>query len=176
MTKTLFASLFVVLTALGMSAGSRHTNSAESHTRQAKVAQCSCCSKDENAYPAVHCSFLCDKGGRFDRVFFEARSSTITPAAEKVLRKQALCLKRNDYGAVLYASADAHESPDERSAYRLSRDRAAAVRDFFVSMGIPASAIRLVPDGLLGQATQGRTLARRKFNRYVRTAAGAPIR
>jgi len=159
----------VFLATLGIGAGYERAYSDGAGAQNDKDIQCACCWERKDGYPRVHCAFFCDKGGRFDLIYFAPGSSELTSSAKKTLRKQAVCLKRNKFGATLFASADAHETPDKKKARTLSERRAAAVRMFFASSGVPQSAIKLEPEGLEGQGTAGRTPEHRRRNRYVRT-------
>ncbi|HUT48764.1 MAG TPA: OmpA family protein [Alphaproteobacteria bacterium] len=161
--------LLAVMALAVLSTGAGHTTDvvAEAGAGKAEPIQCACCWNRKGGYPPVHCAYFCDKGGRFDRVFFEPRSSRLTPATMEILRKQAICLKRNKFSATLFASADPHETPDDRRADLLSARRAASVKNFFVSRGIPPSAIQTRAQGRFSPATEGRTPEDRKFNRVV---------
>ena len=167
--------LLSVMALAGLVAGSGHTSTdaAEAGVGTAKPIQCACCTEfGPNIYPRVRCTYFCDKGGRFDRVFFNPGSSALTPIARKILRKQAICLGQSKFGATLDASAEPHETPDDKSADILSARRAAAAKELFVSWGIPPSAIRTRADGRFSPATEGRTPEERKFNRVVTTRHG----
>lgn len=161
----------VALAALAGLSAHGPAGSAEKPTEAASPIQCACCTKpNPNAYPRVHCRFLCDKGGPFDRVIFEPRSARLTPAAKEILRKQAICLKRNKFGVTLWGSADFHELPKRSSLKRLAAQRAATVKSYFVGNGIPSSAIRTKLSWALdGVAFGGRNAEERRGNRRVST-------
>ena len=116
--------------------------------------------------------FFCDKGGRFERVFFEPRSSALTPAAKRILRKQAFCLKRNNLGAILHAGADFYETSKRKGANFLSAQRMTMVKKFFVSEGLPPQAIKTINWRPGHQATDDPSTKERRFNRYVKTRDG----
>jgi hypothetical protein len=161
----------IVLAALAGLSPHGPAGSAEKRTEAASPIQCACCTKpNRNAYPRVHCRFLCDKGGPFDRVFFEPRSARLTPTAKEILRRQAICLKRNNFGATLWGSADFHELPKRNSLKRLAKRRTATVKSYLAARGIPASVIKakLVWE-LDGVAFGGRTSRERRANRSVAT-------
>ncbi|HUT48765.1 MAG TPA: OmpA family protein [Alphaproteobacteria bacterium] len=166
--------LLLVMALAGLGTGAGHTTAAaaEAGAGEAKPIQCTCCWERKGGYPPAHCAFFCDKGGRFDLVYFAPGSSELTPIARKTLRKQANCLKRNKFGTILSAGADSHETPDEKTAKLLSERRAATVKKFFVSRGIPRSSIKSEAEGLLGQGTAGRTPDEQRLNRYVWTRDG----
>lgn len=171
--------LLPVMALAALSTGAGHTTAvaAEAGAGKAKPIQCACCWKRKGGYPPVHCVFLCDKAGMFDRIFFEPRSTALTPATKVILRKQAICLKRNDFGATLRGGADFHEVPSRQAAKLLAARRAAAVKKYLVSKGIPSSAIRTKLAWVVeGQAIGGRTPNERRSNRYVRTKHGAPFK
>jgi len=163
----------VALAALGSATGSGAAVSAEDSTQKPTSIQCACCSKpNPNSYPPVRCVFLCDKDGPFDRVFFEPRSTALTPAAKEALHKQVICLKRNKFSSLLSAGTDPHEAPNKKAANLLSTNRAMTVKKYFVSKGIPSSSIQTQGWGFLGRATEGRTPEDRRFNRVVTTFPG----
>ncbi|MDH3236120.1 MAG: OmpA family protein [Alphaproteobacteria bacterium] len=168
----------IALAALAAGTGNTTTVAAEAGVGKAKPIQCACCWKRKDGYPPVHCVFLCDEAGMFDRIFFEPRSTALTPATKVILRKQAICLKRNDFGATLRGGADFHEVQSRQAAKLLAARRAAAVKKYLVSKGIPSSAIKtkLAWGVVDGQAIGGRTPNERRFNRYVRTKHGAPFK
>jgi len=161
----------VALAALAGLSAHGSAGSAEKRATAASPIQCACCTKpNPNAYPRVHCVFLCDKDGPFDRVFFEPRSARLTPAAKEILRRQAICLKRNKFGATLWGGADFREVPNRKSAKLLAARRTIAVRAYLVSNGIPGRAIKMTLAWELdGRPLGGRTPEERKSNRFVST-------
>ena len=81
-----------------------------------------------------------------DRVLFEVDQSTLTAAAQDVLRGQAQWLLANsDYLAVIEGHADEQGTREYNVA--LGARRANAVREFLISQGVPASRLRTVSYG-----------------------------
>ena len=81
-----------------------------------------------------------------DRVLFEVDQSTLTPAATSTLDRQAAWLLRNS-GTQITVEGHADEQGTREYNFRLSARRAAAVRDYLVTKGIPDSRLSTIPYG-----------------------------
>ncbi len=81
-----------------------------------------------------------------DRVLFEVDQSTLTFAAQEVLRQQAIWLMNNgDYTAIIEGHADEQGTREYNLA--LGARRASAVQDFLVSQGVAPGRLRTVTYG-----------------------------
>jgi len=81
-----------------------------------------------------------------DRVFFAVDQHQLSPEATAVLDRQATWLKANTTGMItIEGHADEQGTRDYNIA--LSNRRAAAVRDYLVTRGIPDARLSIVPFG-----------------------------
>jgi peptidoglycan-associated lipoprotein len=81
-----------------------------------------------------------------DRVFFAVDQSTLGDEAKSVLAAQAEWLARNaDYTAIIEGHADEQGTREYNVA--LGARRAASVRDYLVSRGVPADRMRTISYG-----------------------------
>lgn len=81
-----------------------------------------------------------------DRVLFEVDQSTLTAAAQSVLTQQATWLLSNpEYSALIEGHADEQGTREYNLA--LGARRAAAVRDYLASQGVPDSRLRTISYG-----------------------------
>ncbi|MEQ8367363.1 MAG: peptidoglycan-associated lipoprotein Pal [Roseicyclus sp.] len=81
-----------------------------------------------------------------DRVLFEVDQSTLTAAAQSVLSQQATWLLSNpEYSALIEGHADEQGTREYNLA--LGARRAAAVRDYLASQGVPDSRLRTISYG-----------------------------
>jgi peptidoglycan-associated lipoprotein len=81
-----------------------------------------------------------------DRVLFAVDQSTLSPEARTVLTAQAQWLMQNaGYAAIIEGHADEQGTRDYN--LQLGRKRAAAVQNFLVSQGIPASRLQTISYG-----------------------------
>lgn len=81
-----------------------------------------------------------------DRVLFPVDQSTLTAEARGILAQQATWLLTNaDYAFIIEGHADEQGTREYNIA--LSAKRAASVKDFLVSQGVPAARMRTVPYG-----------------------------
>lgn len=81
-----------------------------------------------------------------DRVFFAVDQSTLTPEAMAILDKQAAWLKQYSTGTItIEGHADEQGTRDYNIA--LSARRAASVRNYLVSQGIPDARLSTIPFG-----------------------------
>lgn len=81
-----------------------------------------------------------------DRVLFEVDQSTLTAAAQSVLSQQATWLLSNpEYSALIEGHADEQGTREYNLA--LGARRAAAVRDYLSSQGVPDSRLRTISYG-----------------------------
>jgi peptidoglycan-associated lipoprotein len=81
-----------------------------------------------------------------DRVFFEVDQSNLTPQAMATLDRQATWLLRNS-GTRISIEGHADEQGTREYNFRLSARRAASVRDYLVTKGIPDSRLSTIPYG-----------------------------
>lgn len=81
-----------------------------------------------------------------DRVYFLVDQSTLTPEATAVLSKQAEWLRQYSNGTVTI-EGHADEQGTREYNIALSARRAAAVRNYLVSQGIPDARLTTVPYG-----------------------------
>ncbi len=81
-----------------------------------------------------------------DRVLFEVDQSTLTPQAIATLDRQAAWLLRNS-GTQITVEGHADEQGTREYNFRLSARRAAAVRDYLVTRGIPDARLSTIPFG-----------------------------
>jgi peptidoglycan-associated lipoprotein len=81
-----------------------------------------------------------------DRVLFEVDQSTLTAAAESVLRQQAQWLRTNpEFSALIEGHADEQGTREYNLA--LGARRAASVQAFLISEGVPESRLRTISYG-----------------------------
>ncbi len=81
-----------------------------------------------------------------DRVLFEVDQSSLTAAAQSVLSQQATWLLSNpEYSALIEGHADEQGTREYNLA--LGARRAAAVRDYLSSQGVPDSRLRTISYG-----------------------------
>ena len=81
-----------------------------------------------------------------DRVFFEVDQSTLTVAARQTLDLQAAWLNQRP-GLSITIEGHADEQGTRDYNLRLSQRRAAAVRDYMVTRGIPDGRLSIIPFG-----------------------------
>ena len=81
-----------------------------------------------------------------DRIFFDTDSSAIRADAQQTLSRQAQWLMRyNSYAVTIEGHADERGTREYNLA--LSARRAAATRDYLVSLGVPANRLRTISYG-----------------------------
>jgi len=81
-----------------------------------------------------------------DRVLFEVDQSTLTPSARQTLDLQAAWLiQRPGLSVTIEGHADEQGTRDYN--LRLSQRRAAAVRDYMVTKGLPDGRLSIIPFG-----------------------------
>ena len=96
-----------------------------------------------NAPPGSQQDFVVNVG---DRVFFESDSSELTPQSIATLERQAQWLQNyNQYTFTIEGHADERGTREYNIA--LSNRRAHTVRDYLISLGIPAQRMRTVAYG-----------------------------
>ena len=107
-----------------------------------------------------------------DRVFFPVDQSTLTPEATTVLSKQAEWLRQYSNGTITI-EGHADEQGTREYNIALSARRAAAVRNYLVSQGIPDGRLSTVPYGKERPAeTCSQEICFQKNRRAVTVAAG----
>ncbi|MEO0387132.1 MAG: peptidoglycan-associated lipoprotein Pal [Pseudomonadota bacterium] len=109
-----------------------------------------------------------------DRVFFSVDQHQLTPEATAVLDQQANWLLANAAGTItIEGHADEQGTRDYNIA--LSNRRAAAVRDYLVTRGVPDGRLTLVPFGKERPVEVCSTEACYSKNRRAVTVVGSAI-
>jgi peptidoglycan-associated lipoprotein len=101
---------------------------------------------DANGNPVATSSLAYFNQAIGDRVFFAVDQSTLTPEATSILDKQASWLKQYSTGTITI-EGHADEQGTREYNIALSARRAAAVRNYLVSQGIPDARLSTVPFG-----------------------------
>ncbi|MEM7620584.1 MAG: OmpA family protein [Pseudomonadota bacterium] len=77
-----------------------------------------------------------------DRIFFDKGSDKLSPESKSLLKAQANWLKKNNkYRLVI--EGHAHEDGSKNDNYKLAKERAKNVTDFFISLGIGPKRIEM---------------------------------
>jgi peptidoglycan-associated lipoprotein len=126
------AGLRVVILLLGLSliAGCNKNNSPTQPGAQAAV-------------PGSERDFMVNVG---DRIYFIVDTSTLTPEAQEVLRRQAAWLRQYPQ-VTIQVEGHADERGTREYNIALSARRATAAREFLVAQGIPAARLSTIAYG-----------------------------
>ncbi len=102
-----------------------------------------------------------------ERILFEHRKATLTPASEPPLRQVAELLEKHP--EILEVTIEGHTDPSGEASFneRLSRQRAEAVRGWLVRHGVQAERLRIEGFGSQRPATLEESEEGRRKNRRV---------